>query len=59
MNNSVDTMAKEFAQRIPFRSKASPKSGGFMVIAKNKTWGKDFYNDLVGPTLHENIDVET
>jgi deoxyribonuclease-2 len=30
-----------------------------MSIAKNKTWGLDFYNDLVGPTLSENLDVET
>lgn len=41
---------------IPFNSKAGVK---FMSIAKNKTWGLDFYNDLVGPTLHENLDVET
>lgn len=41
---------------IPFNSKGGEK---FMSIAKNKTWGLDFYNDLVGPTLHENLDVET
>lgn len=41
---------------IPFNSKGGLK---FMSIAKNKTWGLDFYNDLVGPTLHENLDVET
>jgi deoxyribonuclease-2 len=41
---------------IPFTSKGGLK---FMSIAKNKTWGLDFYNDLVGPTLHENLDVET
>jgi deoxyribonuclease II len=41
---------------IPFNSKGGMK---FMSIAKNKTWGLDFYNDLVGPTLHENLDVET
>ena len=36
-------------------------SGGmpFKVIAKNKEWGKDFWNDLVGPTLGEDMDVET
>ncbi|GAB2846384.1 deoxyribonuclease II family protein [Pseudoduganella ginsengisoli] len=31
----------------------------FKVIAKNRKWGKDFWNDLVGPTLNEDIDVET
>lgn len=41
---------------IPFHSKAGTK---FMSIAKNKYWGLDFYNDLVGPTLHDDLDVET
>jgi deoxyribonuclease-2 len=31
----------------------------FKVIAKNRQWGKDFWNDLVGPTLKEDINVET
>ena len=31
----------------------------FKVIAKNRKWGKDFWNDLVGPTLKEDLDVET
>ena len=31
----------------------------FKVIAKNKKWNKDFWNDLVGPTLKSDIDVET
>ncbi len=41
---------------IPFNSKGGTK---FLSIAKNKTWGLDFYNDLVGPTLNEDLDVET
>ncbi len=41
---------------IPFQSRAGTK---FMAIAKNRTWGLDFYNDLVGPALHENLEVET
>lgn len=41
---------------IPFNSQGGLK---FMAIAKNKTWNLDFYNDLVGPTLAENLDVET
>ena len=41
---------------VPFHSKGGTK---FMSMAKNKTWGLDFYNDLVGPALHDNLDVET
>jgi deoxyribonuclease II len=41
---------------IPFRSRGGMK---FMSIAKNKAWDLDFYNDLVGPTLKENLEVET
>ena len=31
----------------------------FKVIAKNKKWNKDFWNELVGPTLKADMDVET
>lgn len=31
----------------------------FKVIAKNREWNGDFWNDLVGPTLKDDIDVET
>jgi len=31
----------------------------FQVIAKNKEWNKDFWNDLVGPTLKDDMDDET
>lgn len=31
----------------------------FQVIAKNREWNKDFWNDLVGPTLKADMDVET
>jgi len=31
----------------------------FKVIAKDRDWGKDFWNDLVGPTLKADMDVET
>ena len=31
----------------------------FKVIAKNRRWGKDFWNDLVGPTLESDMDTET
>jgi len=41
---------------IPFTSRAGTK---FMSMAKNAAWGLDFYNDLVGPALHDDLDVET
>ena len=31
----------------------------FKVIAKNRAWNQDFWNGLVGPTLKEDMDVET
>lgn len=31
----------------------------FKVIAKNRAWNEDFWNDLVGPTLKADMDVET
>ena len=31
----------------------------FQVIAKNRNWNKDFWNDLVGPTLKADMDVES
>lgn len=31
----------------------------FKVIAKNRKWDKDFWNDLVGPMLKADMDVET
>jgi deoxyribonuclease II len=31
----------------------------FKVIAKNKEWNKDFWNDLVGPTIGTDINVES
>jgi len=36
-------------------------SGGmqFKVIAKNTEWNDDFWNDLVGPTLKDDMDDET
>jgi deoxyribonuclease-2 len=31
----------------------------FKVIAKNRNWNKDFWNGLVGPTLQDDMDVDT
>lgn len=35
------------------------KSVAFKVIAKNRLWNKDFWNGLVGPTLADDMDVDT
>ncbi|WPV01541.1 deoxyribonuclease II family protein [Mucilaginibacter sp. cycad4] len=31
----------------------------FKVIAKNREWNKDFWNELVGPILKDDLDIET
>ncbi len=41
---------------VNYVSKAGMK---FTVIAKNRDWGKDFWNGLVGPDLKEDMDVDT
>ncbi len=56
IQNQVASGSKPLSVAVPFLSKGGVK---FTCIAKNKYWGLDFYNDLVGPTLHENLDVET
>jgi len=56
LTQQVDTNAQGDSKVIECKS-----YGGlhFKVIAKNRKWGKDFWNDLVGPTLKSNMDVET
>ena len=56
MDGHVIEGSSPVTSTVPFFSKGGVK---FSSIAKNKYWGLDFYNDLVGPTLHENLDVET
>ncbi|GGB05100.1 putative deoxyribonuclease-2 [Puia dinghuensis] len=60
LNNKVTTSTKAYANYITFKSKAGM---AFSCFAKNKFWNTanddDFYNDLVGPQLAENLDVET
>lgn len=41
---------------IAFKSKAGAV---FQSIAKNRKWGKDFWIDLVGPTLQADLNVES
>lgn len=45
-----------FPGQVNFFSRGSQQ---FTAIAKNKFWGKDFYNDLVGPILNQDLEVET
>jgi deoxyribonuclease II len=60
INNTVAAGNKPYAGFIRFTSRGGQP---FRCIAKNKYWDKvnddDFYNDLVGPVLAENLDVET
>ena len=47
-------------QDPPSKIKFSSKGGQtFYSIAKNRHWDKDFWNDLVGPQLKADLDVET
>jgi deoxyribonuclease-2 len=41
---------------VPFVSRGGKS---FECIAKSRNWGDDFWNDLVGPELKTNLDVET
>jgi deoxyribonuclease-2 len=56
LSQPLDPNAKGDADVIDCKSR-----GGlaFKVIAKNRKWNKDFWNDLVGPTLKADMDVET
>ena len=56
IQNQADMSSTPVQTVLPFNSRGGVK---FLSIAKNKAWGLDFYNDLVGPTLNQNIDVET
>jgi deoxyribonuclease-2 len=56
LTQKLDPKAKGDSDALDFKT-----HGGmpFKVIAKNREWGKDFWNELVGPTLKEDMDVET
>ena len=56
MNAAKSGSTKPYAGQVRFLSRGGQK---FMAMAKNEAWNKDFYNDLVGPSLNEDIDVET
>ena len=56
LTQKLDPNAKGDADVIDCKTR-----GGlaFKVIAKNRKWNKDFWNDLVGPTLKADMNVET
>jgi deoxyribonuclease-2 len=56
LSNQVDTSMIPYTHVLPFTSKAGKQ---FTCIAKNRHYQHSFYNDLVGPTLHANLIVET
>lgn len=52
----IDAKAPGDSDVINLQSRAGMP---FKVIAKNKNWNRDFWNELVGPTLGEDMDDET
>jgi len=56
LTKNVDTNATGHSNILDLKSR-----GGlaFKVIAKNRKWNKDFWNELVGPTLQADMNVET
>ncbi len=56
LTQSVDPNAAGASDAKDYKSRGGMK---FKVIAKNKKWNQDFWNDLVGPILKEDLDVES
>ena len=56
LTNSVNVNAPADSNVIDLATRGNLP---FKVIAKNRNWNQDFWNDLVGPTLQEDMDVES
>lgn len=56
LTQTIDPNAKGDSHILDFKSRAGK---AFKLIAKNRKWGGDFWNQLVGPALEVCIDVET
>jgi deoxyribonuclease-2 len=56
LSHSVDVDAASDTDIIDLTTRGNMP---FKVIAKNRHWNRDFWNDLVGPTLNEDMDVES
>ena len=69
--NAADLSDKDLLYLLTQPLNPNPKGDGntinvtsiggkeFRVVAKNKEWNKDFWNELVGPALGDDLDVET
>lgn len=56
LTQDVNPNAEGDSDTIDCKSRGGLK---FKVMAKNRKWGKDFWNDFVGPNLKADLDVET
>jgi len=56
LTQKIDPNAKGDSHVHDFQSRGGKV---FKLIAKNRKWGGDFWNHLVGPALGVNMDVET
>jgi deoxyribonuclease II len=56
LSQTLNPGATSASNSIDLKSRAGMP---FKVIAKNREWAQDFWNGLVGPTLKEDMDVET
>lgn len=56
LTQKLDPNAPGDSNALAFKSRGGLK---FKVIAKNRKWNKDFWNELVGPTLKADLEVET
>lgn len=56
LTQSIDPNAKGDSHVLDFQSRGGKK---FKLIAKNRKWGGDFWNQLVGPAIGVSLDVET
>jgi deoxyribonuclease-2 len=67
LNNNKTSPLYKLAQSVNPNATGDSKildlktAGGiaFKAIAKNRLWNKDFWNGLVGPTLADDMDVDT
>jgi deoxyribonuclease-2 len=56
LTQAIDPNAKSDSHVLDFKSRGGKL---FKMIAKNRAWGGDFWNQLVGPALGVCIDVES
>jgi deoxyribonuclease-2 len=62
LTKAVNVNAAADSDVIDLTTRGDPQTGktlAFKVIAKNRLWNRDFWNELVGPTLREDLDIES